>query len=182
MYHESLGIRLVQYLSNLFESFNSIHVDICCEIVTEIEIVGTKSHAWFCEFSFSFLFPISQVLDWQSVYQSQTIPIPIFTPVDDSVNFIGRLTREILRITDTRQVRISIFFDILVYVWKFCLLQTTFIDQMRAWYDKKTCVEVVNSQLWERVQVRISSCSFECPSYIYAVMFSAWVCCCILLW
>lgn len=44
----------------------------------------------------------SQVHDWQSIYQSTTIPIPKFPPVDESVNFIGRLAREILRITDTR--------------------------------------------------------------------------------
>ena len=45
-----------------------------------------------------------QVHDWQSVYQSTTIPIPKFPPVDESVNFIGRLAREILRITDTKLV------------------------------------------------------------------------------
>lgn len=44
----------------------------------------------------------SQVHDWQSIYQSTTIPIPKFPPVDESVNFIGRLAREILRITDTK--------------------------------------------------------------------------------
>ncbi len=43
-----------------------------------------------------------QVYDWQSIYQSTTIPIPIFPPVDESVNFIGRLAREILRITDPK--------------------------------------------------------------------------------
>ena len=45
---------------------------------------------------------LSQVHDWQSFYQSTTIPIPKFPPVDESVNFIGRLAREILRITDTK--------------------------------------------------------------------------------
>ena len=43
-----------------------------------------------------------QVLDFQSIYQSKSIPIPRFAPVDASVNFIGRLAREILRITDPR--------------------------------------------------------------------------------
>ena len=32
--------------------------------------------------------------------------------------------------------------------------QTTFIEQMSAWYDKKTNQEVVNLKLWERLQVR----------------------------
>lgn len=44
----------------------------------------------------------AKVYDWQSIYQSTTIPIPIFPPVDESVNFIGRLAREILRITDPK--------------------------------------------------------------------------------
>nr|CAD7425882.1 unnamed protein product [Timema monikensis] len=42
-----------------------------------------------------------KVQEWQSVHQSKTIPIPKFSPVDNtSVNFIGRLAREIIRITD----------------------------------------------------------------------------------
>ena len=44
-----------------------------------------------------------KVLDWQSVYQSKAIPIPKFPPLDPfSVNFIGRLARELLRITDPK--------------------------------------------------------------------------------
>lgn len=45
-----------------------------------------------------------KIYDWQSIYQSTTIPIPRFIRVDNSVNFIGRLAREILRITDTKSV------------------------------------------------------------------------------
>lgn len=45
-----------------------------------------------------------QVQDWESLYQSTAIPIPRFRPVDESVNFIGRLAREIIRITDPRWV------------------------------------------------------------------------------
>ena len=41
-----------------------------------------------------------QVRDWQSEYQSAAVPIPRFPPSDDaSVNFMGRLTRELLRQT-----------------------------------------------------------------------------------
>jgi len=50
------------------------------------------------------------VQDWQSIYQSTAIPIPRFAPVDNSVNFIGRLAREIIRITDPR----SAFFHVTV--------------------------------------------------------------------
>ena len=42
--------------------------------------------------------------DWESIYQSTAIPIPRFPPVDQSINFIGRLAREILRITDPKWV------------------------------------------------------------------------------
>ena len=37
-----------------------------------------------------------KVYDWKSLYQSQSIPIPTFAPVDDSRTFIGRLARQIL--------------------------------------------------------------------------------------
>ena len=41
------------------------------------------------------------VHDWQSTFQSVAIPIPVFPPLDKhSVNFTGRLGREILRQTD----------------------------------------------------------------------------------
>lgn len=58
------------------------------------------------------------VHDWMSVYQSKAIPIPRFPPRDGSVNFIGRLAREILRITDPAN--------------------TSYIETMSAWYDTKT--------------------------------------------
>jgi WASH complex subunit strumpellin len=75
----------------------------------------------------------TKIHDWQSVYQSTTIPIPQFPRSDsESVTFVGRLAREILRITDTRS--------------------TSYIDQMGAWYDKKTSVEVVNSRLWQQLK------------------------------
>lgn len=43
-----------------------------------------------------------QIQDWQSVYQSTHIPIPKYPSVDESATFIGRLCREILRITDPK--------------------------------------------------------------------------------
>lgn len=47
---------------------------------------------------------ILQIQDWQSIYQSTHIPIPKYQPVDESATFIGRLCREILRITDPKYV------------------------------------------------------------------------------
>ena len=57
-----------------------------------------------------------KIYDHQSIYQSETIRIPSFPRVDESVNFIGRLGREILRQTDYRS--------------------TTYLDQMSSWYDE----------------------------------------------
>ncbi|TSK20198.1 WASH complex subunit 5 [Bagarius yarrelli] len=42
----------------------------------------------------------TKIQDWQSIHQSTHIPIPKYPPVDESATFIGRLCREILRITD----------------------------------------------------------------------------------
>ena len=79
--------------------------------------------------------------DWQSLYQSKTIPIPRFYPVDaQSVNFVGRLAREILRITDPRL--------------------THYIEQMSAWYDAKTKAEVINIKLFEKLEVRRGECFY----------------------
>ncbi|OXB62233.1 hypothetical protein ASZ78_013257, partial [Callipepla squamata] len=74
----------------------------------------------------------TKIQDWQSIYQSTHIPIPKFTPVDESVTFIGRLCREILRITDPRI--------------------TCYIDQMNTWYDIKTHQEVTSSRLFSEIQ------------------------------
>lgn len=41
-----------------------------------------------------------KIYDFQSKYQSTAIPIPKFRPIDASVNFIGRLTRELIRHTE----------------------------------------------------------------------------------
>ena len=46
-----------------------------------------------------------KVYEWQSEYQSEAIPVPIYPPTDDlSVNFIGRLVRELLAQSNPRQV------------------------------------------------------------------------------
>eukprot|EP00040_Diaphanoeca_grandis_P027104 m.153504 g.153504 ORF g.153504 m.153504 type:complete len:1159 (+) comp30837_c1_seq2:255-3731(+) len=70
--------------------------------------------------------------DWMSVYQSKSIPIPRFEPVDGSVNFIGRLAREMLRITDCSE--------------------TSYNEQMCAWYDVRTQEEVMNSKICWQLQ------------------------------
>eukprot|EP00457_Paulinella_chromatophora_P000683 gb/GEZN01000683.1/.p1 GENE.gb/GEZN01000683.1/~~gb/GEZN01000683.1/.p1 ORF type:complete len:1160 (+),score=147.68 gb/GEZN01000683.1/:150-3629(+) len=61
-----------------------------------------------------------RVYDWQSTFQSEAIPIPRFPRNKhnpDSVNFMGRLTRELLRQTDPSL--------------------TTYVEAMQGWYDEK---------------------------------------------
>lgn len=79
-----------------------------------------------------------KVQDWQSVYQSRTIPIPHFPSLDNiSVNFIGRLAREILRITDPKT--------------------TIYLDQMSCWYDSKTKNEIINLRLFSLIQKTVGT-------------------------
>lgn len=79
----------------------------------------------------------TKVQDWQSIYQSTAIPIPKFQQVDESVNFIGRLAREIIRITDPKT--------------------TMYIDQMKAWYDMRTKHEITNRKLFEKIHRAVGS-------------------------
>jgi len=67
-----------------------------------------------------------KVYDWQSSYQSDAIPIPQLPPtppalanpaVRPSINFTGRLAREILFQTDPRK--------------------TNYVESMQGWYDEK---------------------------------------------
>ncbi|XP_043922537.1 WASH complex subunit 5 [Protopterus annectens] len=74
----------------------------------------------------------TKIQDWQSVYQSTHIPIPKFPPVDESVTFIGRLCREILRITDPKV--------------------TCYIPQLNTWYDTRTHQEITNNLLFSEIQ------------------------------
>uniref|UniRef100_A0A669BB32 WASH complex subunit 5 n=1 Tax=Oreochromis niloticus TaxID=8128 RepID=A0A669BB32_ORENI len=76
--------------------------------------------------------PKAKIQDWQSVHQSTHIPIPKFPSVDESATFIGRLCREILRITDPKL--------------------TCYIDQMNTWYDLKSHQEVTNNRLFSEIQ------------------------------
>ncbi|KAM6457749.1 WASH complex subunit 5 [Liasis olivaceus] len=74
----------------------------------------------------------TKIQDWQSIYQSTHIPIPKFAPTDESVTFIGRLCREILRITDPKSA--------------------CYIDQLNTWYDMRTHQEVSSSHLFAEIQ------------------------------
>ncbi|KAL3276150.1 hypothetical protein HHI36_020869 [Cryptolaemus montrouzieri] len=70
----------------------------------------------------------SKVHAWDSQYQNRIIPIPLYAPVDSmSVNFIGRLAREIIRITDPRN--------------------TVYIDQTTAWYETRSHKQILNREI-----------------------------------
>eukprot|EP00823_Brevimastigomonas_motovehiculus_P005461 TRINITY_DN4036_c0_g1_i1.p1 TRINITY_DN4036_c0_g1~~TRINITY_DN4036_c0_g1_i1.p1 ORF type:complete len:1167 (+),score=288.35 TRINITY_DN4036_c0_g1_i1:375-3503(+) len=71
-----------------------------------------------------------KILDWQSDYQSDAIPIPQFAPITSSssssnsrdprsysLNAMGRLVRELIRQTDART--------------------TVYVDGLQGWYDEK---------------------------------------------
>lgn len=44
-----------------------------------------------------------KTLEWQSNYQDEAIPIPVFPAIDESVNMIGRFARELLNQTNYRR-------------------------------------------------------------------------------
>ena len=75
-----------------------------------------------------------KVLDFESIHQSRAIPIPKYAPLDQySVNFIGRLAREILRITEPKQ--------------------TIYVHQLSTWYDYRSHHEIVNPRLFTLMMV-----------------------------
>ena len=74
---------------------------------------------------------VLQVFDWQSLYQSQHIPIPRFPPIDESQTFIGRLARQLLNITNPTL--------------------TLYVDPVKTWYDMKTNEEVLNSSIFGKI-------------------------------
>eukprot|EP00048_Salpingoeca_helianthica_P015709 m.228184 g.228184 ORF g.228184 m.228184 type:complete len:1164 (+) comp17418_c0_seq1:49-3540(+) len=79
----------------------------------------------------------TKIFSWQSVYQSKTIPVPVFQPVDESVNFVGRLARELLRITDPRT--------------------SHYVEQLGTWYEKGTFREIVTSKAFKKMQEAVGS-------------------------
>ncbi|XP_058458718.1 WASH complex subunit 5 [Malaya genurostris] len=74
----------------------------------------------------------SKIQEWDSEYQSSTIPIPNYEPIDmASITFIGRLAREILRITDPKI--------------------TTYVEICKTWYDQKTHKSILTNKFASRI-------------------------------
>ncbi|XP_066254336.1 WASH complex subunit 5 isoform X1 [Euwallacea similis] len=68
----------------------------------------------------------SKVHPWQSIYQSRYVPIPIYPPIDGSENFVGRLAREVIRLTDPRS--------------------SVFLPTTSTWYDIKVHKPIMNKE------------------------------------
>lgn len=95
-----------------------------------------------------------KILDFESVYQSKSIPIPIFAPLDVfSVNFIGRLARELLRITDPKL--------------------TVHVHQMGCWYDAKNHQEVVNPRIFSLIMKSIGTSGINGLDKLISFMISS---------
>ncbi|RNA30035.1 WASH complex subunit strumpellin [Brachionus plicatilis] len=85
-------------------------------------------------------FTKKKIFEFESIYQSKNIPIPVYPPLapnDPSVNFIGRLAREILRMTDPKM--------------------TYYLPKKNAWYDLKTKEEVINLRLFKKLEQSLNS-------------------------
>ncbi|KAI2805344.1 hypothetical protein RDWZM_008639 [Blomia tropicalis] len=73
-----------------------------------------------------------KVLDYQSIYQLKSIPIPIFLPLDPySLTFIGRLVKQITNFTDPKN--------------------TIYVYSLSAWYDSKTHQEIIDGKLFSLI-------------------------------
>ncbi|CAF1162609.1 unnamed protein product [Didymodactylos carnosus] len=79
-----------------------------------------------------------KVYDFQSSFQNRHIPIPRIAPLGDgSVNFMGRLCREILRVTDPKQ--------------------TYYAEQRNTWYDWRTKQPIVDILLFRKIHRAVGS-------------------------
>ncbi|KAF5292891.1 hypothetical protein FQR65_LT11143 [Abscondita terminalis] len=69
----------------------------------------------------------NKVHAWESLYQSRYVPIPHYPSTDfNSVNFVGRLARELIRLTDPKS--------------------SIYIEQTSTWYDAKTRKPILSKQ------------------------------------
>uniref|UniRef100_A0A336M296 CSON010414 protein n=1 Tax=Culicoides sonorensis TaxID=179676 RepID=A0A336M296_CULSO len=98
----------------------------------------------------------NKVSEWQSKYQSFTIPIPTYPQIDGSVTFIGRLARELLRITDPR-----------------C---TNYVQLSSAWYDAKSQQqhkELINLKFFNKISDSIDVAGLSGVDKLFAHMITA---------
>ncbi|CRL01964.1 CLUMA_CG015404, isoform A [Clunio marinus] len=89
-----------------------------------------------------------------SRYQSDAIPIPIHPPLqgDSSINFIGRLGREMLRITEPKS--------------------TIYVDLLTSWFDVKSHQEIVNQKFTAKINESIEIYGLVGLDKLYSFMIS----------
>ncbi|XP_011207419.2 WASH complex subunit homolog 5 [Bactrocera dorsalis] len=100
----------------------------------------------------------NKVQDWQSRYQSQTVPIPSFPALQGdaskSNNFIGRLAHEILQCTDPKR--------------------TIYIELKATWYEKRAPhKEILNGCFFSKVRESIGPAGLVGLDRLYSYMFAA---------
>ena len=102
-------------------------------------------------------FSKKKIFEYESMYQSKNIPIPVYAPIpaasatlEASVNLIGRLAREILRVTDPRT--------------------TYYLEKKNAWYDLKTREEVINLRLFKKLESSLNSFGLHGLDRLYSFM------------
>lgn len=95
-----------------------------------------------------------KIQNWQSSYQSDSIPIPIYPPIpnDQSVTFIGRLARELLRITDSKTA--------------------IYVDLLTSWFDIKTHQELINLKFTSKIFESCGLCGLVGLDKLFSFMLS----------
>lgn len=93
----------------------------------------------------------TRVLEFESRFQSTAIPIPAFSPRDDkSVDFIGRLGREIMNLSDSRT--------------------TVYVHAMATWYDSKTFKDVVGLKTFTQLYLALGAFGLTGVDRLYSFM------------
>lgn len=89
-----------------------------------------------------------------SRYQSDSIPIPIHAPLpgDASVTFIGRLSRELLRITEPKT--------------------TIYVDLLSSWFDVRSHQELINQKFTGKINESIEIYGLVGLDKLYSFMIS----------
>ncbi|XP_055382308.1 WASH complex subunit homolog 5 isoform X2 [Condylostylus longicornis] len=100
------------------------------------------------------IFLRNKIQDWQSSFQSSTIPIPNHpTPLGDiSNNFIGRLARELILHTHPNQ--------------------SIYLDLRGIWYDRKTQNEILDAKIFTKIREAITPSGLVGLDKVFALMFT----------
>jgi WASH complex subunit strumpellin len=121
-------------------------------------------------------FQTNHIQDWQSKFQSTAVPIPRLSSNDPhSATFIGRLAREILRITDSKYERFNILTRCLIFmsdnfIHRIYSRTTVFVPFTNTWYDNKSQTEVLNFLLFSQLERALSTSGLAGLDTLFAFM------------